>query len=168
MARCVPHTPSRSAYAVVADPGEVHISYARSSGPGGQNVNKRACGALMQSIPRCTRAWTWGHVRRGRCLRASLRRWRSTRYVPLLTQPMYIQATHSLQVASERHRSQAQNVQDALSKVRWHYLCSYTPRSCGWVARGFVAPHHPKSGSMSHSSRSASVNACAARSRCVV
>ena len=30
---------------------------------------------------------------------------------------MYIQATHSLQVASERHRSQAQNVQDALSKV---------------------------------------------------
>ncbi|WFD21308.1 aminoacyl-tRNA hydrolase [Malassezia caprae] len=31
--------------------------------------------------------------------------------------PLYVQATHSLQIASERHRSQAQNVQDALAKL---------------------------------------------------
>jgi len=30
---------------------------------------------------------------------------------------MYIQSSHSLQVSSERHRTQSQNVQDALSKV---------------------------------------------------
>ena len=30
---------------------------------------------------------------------------------------MYIQASHSLQVTSSRHRSQAQNIGDALSKV---------------------------------------------------
>ena len=30
---------------------------------------------------------------------------------------MYIQASHSLQVTSSRHRSQAQNISDALSKV---------------------------------------------------
>mgnify|MGYP002712585261 FL=1 len=33
-------------------------------------------------------------------------------------QPLYIQSAHALHVASERHRSQSHNVQDALGKVR--------------------------------------------------
>ena len=35
---------------------------------------------------------------------------------------MYIQSTHSLQVSSERHRTQSQNIQDALGKVCIHVL----------------------------------------------
>lgn len=32
-------------------------------------------------------------------------------------QPLYVQSAHALHVSSERHRTQSQNVQDALSKV---------------------------------------------------
>ncbi|WFD45070.1 aminoacyl-tRNA hydrolase [Malassezia psittaci] len=83
---------------------QVQIAFARSSGPGGQNVNKlntkvQARYPLAQSdFPR-----------------------------PLLralatSSPLYISSSHALQVTSERNRSQAQNVQDALKKVRDIYL----------------------------------------------
>ncbi|SHO80094.1 Similar to S.cerevisiae protein YOL114C (Putative protein of unknown function with similarity to human ICT1) [Malassezia sympodialis ATCC 42132] len=86
---------------------EVHIVYARSSGPGGQNVNKlhTKVHARLDLGPRTPRPLPAGLVK------------------ALAKQsPMYIQATHSLQVASERHRSQAQNVQDALSKLHAEIL----------------------------------------------
>ncbi|WFD28811.1 aminoacyl-tRNA hydrolase [Malassezia nana] len=91
--------------------GEVHIGYARSSGPGGQNVNKCTLLILME-------VHTKVHARLDLGPRTS--RPLPTGLVKALAKqsPMYIQATHSLQVASERYRSQAQNVQDALSKVR--------------------------------------------------
>ncbi|KAI3617239.1 hypothetical protein CBS9595_003148 [Malassezia furfur] len=83
---------------------DVHISFARSSGPGGQNVNK-----LNTKV----------HARydlQNRALPQPLVRDLAKR------SPLYIQSAHALHVASERHRSQSHNVQDALGKLHAEIL----------------------------------------------
>ncbi|AYO41966.1 Meiotically up-regulated gene 82 protein [Malassezia restricta CBS 7877] len=85
-----------------ADPAHVHIHFARSSGPGGQNVNKlnTKVYARLELGPRAPRVMPPALVRE-----------------LAKRSPMYIQSTHSLQVSSERHRTQSQNIQDALGKI---------------------------------------------------
>lgn len=75
------------------------LSFARSSGPGGQNVNK----VNTKSIVRCSigsKAWIppWA--------RSALR-----------NLPAYVKADDSLLISSTRHRTQAENVEDCLKKL---------------------------------------------------
>ncbi|WFD32766.1 aminoacyl-tRNA hydrolase [Malassezia sp. CBS 17886] len=88
-------------------PGDVALSFARSSGPGGQHVNKVNSKALAKL--------ELGPVARV-CIPAPL--------VNALAgkSPLYIASTHSLQAASDRHRSQSHNVQDALDKLHAEIL----------------------------------------------
>lgn len=78
--------------------GTVRFTFTRSSGPGGQNVNKLNTKAEL----RChVDAWwvpAWAHS----ALKAS---------------PYYITSTNTILITSSTQRSQAQNVQDCLSKL---------------------------------------------------
>ncbi|KIO27233.1 hypothetical protein M407DRAFT_193456 [Tulasnella calospora MUT 4182] len=75
------------------------LSFARSSGPGGQNVNK----VNTKSIIRCSIG--------------------SSRWIPLWAQstlrtlPAYVKADDCLLISSTRHRTQAENVEDCLKKL---------------------------------------------------
>ncbi|TFK33434.1 hypothetical protein BDQ12DRAFT_410190 [Crucibulum laeve] len=78
--------------------GAVELSFSRSSGPGGQNVNKVNTKATI----RCplNSAWIPMWAREG-----------------LKKDPHYVANTHSLLLTSTVHRSQSQNVNDCLSKL---------------------------------------------------
>ncbi|KAH8983881.1 hypothetical protein EDB92DRAFT_1803521 [Lactarius akahatsu] len=81
----------------------VDITFSRSSGPGGQNVNK----VNTKSTLRCAldSSWIplWAHD-------------------GLLASPYFVRSTRSILLTSTLHRSQAQNVDDCLSKL--HALIS--------------------------------------------
>ncbi|KAF8485732.1 hypothetical protein DFH94DRAFT_152833 [Russula ochroleuca] len=82
----------------------VDLAFSRSSGPGGQNVNKVNTKATL----RCALDSTWipSWARDG--LRES---------------PFFVKSTHSILLTSTVHRSQAQNVDDCLSKLH-ALICS--------------------------------------------
>jgi len=76
----------------------VDLSFSRSSGPGGQNVNKVNTKATL----RCAVDSQWIPV------------WAR----PELTKsPFYVASTQSVLITSTLHRSQSQNVDDCLSKL---------------------------------------------------
>ncbi|KAJ7082843.1 hypothetical protein B0H15DRAFT_912135 [Mycena belliarum] len=78
--------------------GSVELSFSRSSGPGGQNVNKVNTKATL----RCRIDEPW---------------------IPLWAQPelkrspYYVSSSQSIQITSTVHRSQSQNVDECLSKA---------------------------------------------------
>jgi len=78
---------------------EVSLSFARSSGPGGQNVNK----VNTKSTVRCPLSTKWIPAWAKPVLRKS---------------PAYVASSDSLLVTSTVHRSQAMNVEDCLAKLR--------------------------------------------------
>ncbi|KAE9403314.1 hypothetical protein BT96DRAFT_815110, partial [Gymnopus androsaceus JB14] len=77
----------------------IEFSFSRSSGPGGQNVNKVNTKATL----RCSVNAYW---------------------IPLwardgiMTSPHYVSSTHSILITSTVYRSQSQNVQDCLHKLQ--------------------------------------------------
>ncbi|KAH9943687.1 RF-1 domain-containing protein [Amylocystis lapponica] len=76
----------------------VELAFSRSSGPGGQNVNKVNTKATL----RCRVDSDWIPL----WAREQLKR-----------TPSYVSSTESIQITSTVHRSQAQNVQDCLAKL---------------------------------------------------
>ncbi|KAF9007441.1 RF-1 domain-containing protein [Cyathus striatus] len=82
---------------------QVELSFSRSSGPGGQNVNKVNTKATL----RCPVNLRW------------IPKWAQDR---LVRDPHYVASTHSILITSTVYRSQSQNVEDCLSKL--HSLIS--------------------------------------------
>ncbi|TDL25760.1 hypothetical protein BD410DRAFT_717138 [Rickenella mellea] len=76
----------------------VEMSFSRSSGPGGQNVNKVNTKATVRCHLSAKWIPLWAHDR----LRLST---------------SFVASTHSLLITSSVHRSQAQNLEDCLSKL---------------------------------------------------
>ncbi|OHB75575.1 MAG: hypothetical protein A2Z34_07060 [Planctomycetes bacterium RBG_16_59_8] len=87
-------------FLVVPD-AELHFAFARSSGAGGQNVNKVNTKALLR----------WA-VAANRSLPEEIRRRLVERH------RKKINAAGELMIDSERHRSQGMNVRDCLEKLR--------------------------------------------------
>lgn len=82
-------------------PGELVWSFARSSGPGGQNVNRVASKATLR--------WDVAHTR---CLPRGVHERFLRRFARRIT------AEGELVLSSQRHREQARNVEDCLGKLR--------------------------------------------------
>jgi len=93
------------------------FAYARSSGPGGQNVNKVNTKAIFR-VPVMT---TEGGV--------------AVRWIPLwaldglVKDPRYALSSQSLVLSSDAHRSQSANVEECLDKVRLWSFVSCSSRS---------------------------------------
>ncbi|KAJ7672290.1 hypothetical protein DFH06DRAFT_1467798 [Mycena polygramma] len=77
--------------------GLVHLSFSRSSGPGGQNVNKVNTKATL----RCAIDEDWIPLWAKPALKQS---------------PHYISSSQSIQITSTVHRSQSHNIDECLSK----------------------------------------------------
>lgn len=80
---------------------ELQFSYVRSSGPGGQNVNKVASKAVLRWSP--TASPSLSHEVRGRFL---------TKFASRLT------TEGELIITSQRYRDQQRNTEDCLEKLR--------------------------------------------------
>jgi len=76
----------------------VEVTFSRSSGPGGQNVNKVNTKATLRCLLSSSWIPEWAHP-------------------GLVANPHYAPSTHSLIVQSTVYRSQSQNVDDCLSKL---------------------------------------------------
>jgi len=85
----------------------VTMSFSRSSGPGGQNVNK----VNTKATVRCALDVPW------------IPAWAKT---VLAKDPHYAPSSHSLLVTSTTTRSQAQNIDDCLAKLHKIILASST------------------------------------------
>ncbi|KAF8596548.1 hypothetical protein BDV93DRAFT_563177 [Ceratobasidium sp. AG-I] len=81
---------------------EFEIGYSRSSGPGGQHVNKTSTKATVRLPLKCRWIPQWSKT--------------SLRAHPTY----YIDRTDSLQVSSDVHRSQSQNLSECLKKINLH------------------------------------------------
>ncbi|QRW04540.1 RF-1 domain protein [Ceratobasidium sp. AG-Ba] len=77
---------------------EFEVGYSRSSGPGGQHVNKTSTKATVRLPMRCPWIPMWA---------------KST----LRTHTFYIDRTDALQASSDVHRSQSQNLAECLKKI---------------------------------------------------
>ncbi|KAI0722453.1 RF-1 domain-containing protein [Fomitopsis betulina] len=77
----------------------VQLSFSRSSGPGGQNVNKVNTKVTL----RCPLSSDWIPLWAHDYLKKS---------------PFYVSSTKCIQITSTVHRSQAQNIDDCLRKLR--------------------------------------------------
>lgn len=82
------------------DAGELEVTYVRSSGPGGQNVNKTASKAVVR----------W-NVRSSAALREDVRARFLVRFASRIT------AAGDILVTSDRHRDQPRNLEDCLAKL---------------------------------------------------
>lgn len=76
----------------------VDITFARSSGPGGQNVNKVNTKATLRCSLESSWIPLWAHD-------------------GLQKTPYFVRSTRSILLTSTVHRSQAQNIDDCLSKL---------------------------------------------------
>ncbi|KAI3615986.1 peptidyl-trna hydrolase domain protein [Moniliophthora roreri] len=76
----------------------VELSFSRSSGPGGQNVNKVNTKATL----RCSASAEWIPL------------WARSE---LIKSPQYAPSSQSILITSSTYRSQAQNIEDCLSKL---------------------------------------------------
>ncbi|KAF8903707.1 RF-1 domain-containing protein [Gymnopilus junonius] len=86
----------------------VEVSFSRSSGPGGQNVNK----VNTKATVRCSVNDTW------------IPRWA---HPALMKNPHYVASTHSILITSTAHRSQSQNIDECLQKL--HNLIMFAASS---------------------------------------
>jgi len=86
---------------------ELHFSYVRASGPGGQNVNKVATKAVLRWSP--TVSLSLSHEVRGRFL---------NKYASRLT------TAGDLIITSQRFRDQQRNTADCLEKLRQMLLAA--------------------------------------------
>jgi len=86
----------------------VDIAFSRSSGPGGQNVNKVNTKATVRCALDSTWIPSWAHG-------------------SLQETPYFVKSTRSILLTSTLHRSQAQNVDDCLSKLH-SLICSAATR----------------------------------------
>ncbi|KZT38851.1 hypothetical protein SISSUDRAFT_956600, partial [Sistotremastrum suecicum HHB10207 ss-3] len=77
---------------------DVELSFSRSSGPGGQNVNKVNSKATVRCLISANWIPLWAHE-------------------ILKRSPAFVQSSNSLLITSMVHRSQSQNVDDCLSKL---------------------------------------------------
>ncbi|MBA3661150.1 MAG: aminoacyl-tRNA hydrolase [Gammaproteobacteria bacterium] len=86
---------------IVIHESEIHISFIRSPGPGGQNINKVATGVLLRfnvfQSPHLTEA-------------------ARSRLINLAGKKMTLQG--ELIIKATRHRTQARNKQDALDRLK--------------------------------------------------
>jgi ribosome-associated protein len=80
--------------------GDLHTSFVRSSGPGGQNVNKVATKVELRFQLGSTEALTDGQKRR---LREAF--------------PSYVTVSGEFVLSGDRHRSQARNLADVLERL---------------------------------------------------
>ena len=90
--------------------GELHFSFARSAGPGGQNVNKVNSKAVLH----------W-NVRQSQCLPDEVKHRFLSRYT------RRINHLGELVLSSQTHREQARNVADCCHKLRDLVLAVLTP-----------------------------------------
>lgn len=98
---------------------DLQVTFSRSSGPGGQNVNKLNTKAnvrldLSQAGSHAPDALDASHPRK----------WLHRDLVSRIAKqsPYYAASDHSLLITSMRHRTQEANVQDALDKMHAHLL----------------------------------------------
>ncbi len=91
-------TPRRTLYVPLRD---VHFEFARSSGPGGQNVNKVNSKVVLR----------W-NVARNRSLPEDVRERLRTRYAGRITR------AGDILVSSQRYRDQGRNLADCLEKLK--------------------------------------------------
>ncbi|SPO29436.1 uncharacterized protein UTRI_04835_B [Ustilago trichophora] len=95
------------------------VTFSRSSGPGGQNVNKLNTKANV----RLELSQLNGHAPDS-LDPAHPRKWLNRDLVSRIAKksPYYVASDHSLLVTSMRHRTQEANVQEALEKMHAHLL----------------------------------------------
>ncbi|KAJ9474221.1 putative uncharacterized protein [Pseudozyma hubeiensis] len=98
---------------------DFHITFSRSSGPGGQNVNKLNTKANV----RLDLSQAGAHAPDSLDASHPLK-WLNRDLVSRIAKqsPYYVASDHSLLITSMRHRTQEANVQDALEKMQAHLL----------------------------------------------
>lgn len=98
---------------------DYQVTFSRSSGPGGQNVNKLNTKASV----RLELSQVSGHAPDSLDL-AHPRKWLTRDLVSRIAKksPYYVASDHSILVTSMRHRTQEANVEDALQKLHAHLL----------------------------------------------
>ncbi|SJX64258.1 uncharacterized protein SRS1_14907 [Sporisorium reilianum f. sp. reilianum] len=98
---------------------DYHVTFSRSSGPGGQNVNKLNTKANVRL--ELSQAGSHAHDSLDA---AHPRKWLTRDLVGRIAKksPYYVASDHSLLITSMRHRTQEANVQDALEKLHAHLL----------------------------------------------
>ncbi|GAC99687.1 hypothetical protein PHSY_007290 [Pseudozyma hubeiensis SY62] len=96
-----------------------HVTFSRSSGPGGQNVNKLNTKANV----RLDLSQAGAHAPESLDASHPLK-WLTKDLVGRIAKqsPYYVASDHSLLITSMRHRTQEANVQDALEKMQAHLL----------------------------------------------
>ncbi|KAF8206983.1 RF-1 domain-containing protein [Mycena galopus ATCC 62051] len=90
----------------------VQLSFSRSSGPGGQNVNKVNTKVTL----RCGIDEDWVPLWAKPALKTSVRTFKGC-HTSNLVQPHYVSSSQAIQITSTVHRSQSQNIDECLSKL---------------------------------------------------
>lgn len=106
----LPPLPDGTTRQIIIRPDELHWQFARSGGPGGQNVNKVATKALLRWNPRASSTIP-----------------ADVRYRLLHLARSYLLAEGDLLLTSQRHRTQLMNMQDCLDKLRQLILAAIPP-----------------------------------------
>ncbi|KDN53243.1 hypothetical protein K437DRAFT_206911, partial [Tilletiaria anomala UBC 951] len=102
---------------------EMHISFTRSSGPGGQHVNKTSSKAVVRlDLKNIVAAAADQDAAAAMDKVVNSQRWLLPTICKRLASvsPYYVANTHSLQLSSSKSRSAHANLADALSKLHAH------------------------------------------------